>query len=242
LRHRLRPPLARGTSVHEDWCASLPVAKSRLFDTYVKHLETLYRMMSVLLNEAIDFRNAGRITKANQAVFVVAELCPRLTHPVGELLQALEDHAKHYGTIPNAAPLDPENFRGAIGQNSARKSGLLGLILLSQRSQFLHKTQSLREMVLGLGEEFQEAAGELADGLSFYNAEQWQIVDADHFDLNTCLREAIVLLKSFLVVLPEDQIIPFQDDFGARLGNALAFSPLQRIHLRHRRMARLAGQ
>jgi len=34
----------------------------------------------------------------------------------------------------------------------------------------------------------------------------WAALDAGHFDLNTCLRETVVLFKSFLVVLPEEQL------------------------------------
>jgi hypothetical protein len=242
LRDRLRPSSARGTTVKDDWCACLPVQKSRVFDAYVQHLEALYAMMSVSLNEAIDFRNIGRITKANQAVYVVGELCPRLTKPLGELLGSLADHAKHYGTIPNTEPLDPANFQGPKGQHSARVSGLLCLILLSQRAQFLHKTDTLQEMVDDLGDEFQEAAGELADGTGITHEALWRTLDADHFDLNTCLREAIVLLKSFLVALPEDQLMTFQKDFAARLGDAMSFPSSQRRHLRHRRIAQFAGE
>jgi len=36
-------------------------------------------------------------------------------------------------------------------------------------------------------------------------------VDAGHYDLNTCLREAIVVFKSFLIALPEDQLGAFQN-------------------------------
>lgn len=199
-------------------------------------------MMSVSLNEAMDFRNAGRITKANQSVYVVGELCPRLTRPLAELLGTLGDHAKHYGTIPNILPLDPANFHGIRAQHSARMSGLLCLVLLSQRTQFLYKTDTLHDMVQTLGDEFQEATAELADGTGVASEFLWYTIDADHFDLNTCLREAIVLLKSFLVAMPEDQLMTFQKDFASRLGDAMSFPPAQRRHLRHRRATQFAGE
>ena len=238
----MRSPSARSNCVKDDWCAWLPVAKSRVFDAYVEHLETLYVMMSVSLNEAMDLRKDGLRTSANQAINVVAELCLRLTKPLQELLSALEDHAKHFGTIPNTEPLDPENFQGSIGRHSARMSGLLCLVLLSQRAQFLHKTATLCEMVQDLDEEFRATAEELAEGASVESQALWQIVDADHFDLNTCLREAIILLKSFLVALPEDQLNTFQKDFCKRLGIATSFAISNRRHLRHRRMALIAGE
>ena len=242
MRDRLRPPPACGPSVKEDWCAWLPEEKSRVFDAYVQHLETLYAMMSVSLNEAIAYRNAGRIMEANQAIYVVAELCPRLTKPLGELLRSLADHAQHYGTIPNTDLLDPQNFQGPRGQHSARMSGLLCLVLLSQRSQFLHKTDTLMEMVEDLGEDFREAACELSDGTGIATESLWSSVDADHFDLNTCLREAIVLLKSFLVALPAEQLFTFQKDVGSRLGGVFSFSPVQRRHLHHGRIPQIAGE
>jgi hypothetical protein len=228
--------------VKDDWCAWLTVEKSRIFDAHVQHLESMYGMMSVSLNEAIDFRKHGRIMKANQAVCVVGELCPRLTRPLAELLRSLGEHAKHYGTIPNAEPLDPRNFHGCRVQHAARMSGLLSIVLLPHRAQFLHKIDTLQEMVEDLGEEFQEAAGELADGTGFASESLWRTVDADHFDLNTCLREAIVMLKSFLVALPEEQLIPFQKDVGVRLGVPGFLSPVHRQHLRHRRLPLFAGQ
>lgn len=236
------PTSGRSSSVGHDWCAWLPVAKSQVFDAYAQHLETLYSMMSVVLNEAIDFRKAGRITKANEAVCIVAELCLRLTRPLAELLRCLVDHAKHYGTIPNVQPLDPANFQGPKGQHSARMSGLLCLILLSQRAQFLHKTDTLQGMVEDLGFEFTQAAEDLADGLGLASDSLWRTVDADHFDLNTCLRESNLLLKSFLLVLPEDQLQIFQKDVGARLGRAMSLSSFQRRPFRHRRVSQFAAQ
>ena len=38
----------------------------------------------------------------------------------------------------------------------------------------------------------------------------WKIVDAAHYDLNTCLRETIIMLKSFLHVLPDEELPSFQ--------------------------------
>ena len=37
----------------------------------------------------------------------------------------------------------------------------------------------------------------------------WASLDALHFDLNTCLRETIVVLKSFLCHLPAEQAEQF---------------------------------
>ena len=50
----------------------------------------------------------------------------------------------------------------------------------------------------------------LTAGGSAKPAADWQVIDAAHYDLNTCLRETIVLLKSFFVVLEDDQVLAFQ--------------------------------
>src|SRR2546427_8822588 len=69
-------------------------------------------------------------------------------------------HARHYGTVPNSAPLNPANFRGARRRRAARMSSLLSHVLLSQQSQFLHKVDELEGMVEDLAKEFRAAVAE----------------------------------------------------------------------------------
>jgi hypothetical protein len=120
------------------------------------------------------------------------------------------EHAKHYGTVPNAAPLDSANFRGQLEQRSAKLNSLLSRVLLSQRAQFLYKIHVLEEMVEGLQQTFRSTAEELMSGVSIAPGSHWRALDAAHFDLNTCLRETIVILKSFFVALPDDEIEAFE--------------------------------
>jgi hypothetical protein len=242
VKDRLRPPTARGTSVKEDWHAWLPEEKSKVFGFYVQQLEASYTMLSITLNEAIELRQAGRLTKSFQTMCVAPALCERLTDSLSALLRALGEHANHYGTVPNAAPLDPENFNSTKGQRSARMSSLLSHVLLTQRAQFLHKVGTLREMVEDLGRDFQESAEELASGAAAAQAMHWQATDTDHFDMNTCLREAIVLLKSFLLALPEDQIPAFQRTVSSQMLPPKSKSPARQLVIRHRRMAQIAGE
>jgi hypothetical protein len=96
-------------------------------------------------------------------------------------------------------------------------SDLLSRVLLTQRSQFLHKIDTLEDMVLGIRKNFHEVALDLGSGASGERSADWRAIDDAHFDLNTCLREAIVLLKSFLVVLPNDQLGRFQKTINAQL-------------------------
>ena len=199
-------------------------------------------MLSISLNEAIELRLERHLGKSLQAVEISAELCLLLTHVLGGLLRALYEHAKHYGTIPNIAPLDPANFQGPRSQKSARMSSLLNHVLLSHRLQFLHKLTTLGEMVDDLGKDYRLAATDLLDGTALDPQRMWESVDADHYDLNTCLRESIVLLKSFLLVLPVDQLGAFQETVHQQCNEPAPGPQAHKRLLRHRRMAPIAGQ
>jgi hypothetical protein len=241
VRECNRPP-ARGRCVKDDWRAWLPDEKAQVFHKQVRQLESSYAMLSVSLDEAIELWQLGRRGTSLQAVGITSGLCKLLTQTLAGLLRALSEHAKHYGTIPNAAPLDPANFQGQKGRRSARMSCLLNHVLLSQRLQFLHKVSTLEEMVEDLGKEFRHAADHLAEGSSLNPKKMWAEVDADHYDLNTCLREAIVVFKSFLIALPESQLGAFQN--AVRQQSLLQEASVSSRHrvIRHRRMTAIAGE
>lgn len=243
MKDRVRAPSARDMSVKDDWRAWLPLEKSEVFHAYLNQLEVGYNMLSVSLNEVLTLRRMGLFAKAAEAVAITADLCHRFAGPLTALLWSLGEHAKHYGTIPNAAPLNPGNFQGSRGQRAARMNALLCRILLSGRAQFLHKISALSEIVADLSEDFCSAAEDITENIHLSSESIWAAIDAAHYDLNTCLREAIVLLKSFLLALPTDELdnfqatvrvqmtvaLPRKDRFGTRL-------------LRHRRIASIAGE
>lgn len=242
MKDRVRALSARGTSVKDDWRAWLPEEKNKVFRACVEQLEVSYGMLSVSLNEAIGLRQAGFFAESSQTVYVTAALCPRLTDPLAATLRALAEHAKHYGTMPNTAPLDPDNFQSMRGQRSARMNGLLSHVLLTQRSQFLHKISTLLEMVVDLGRDFHVSADELASGTSVDPISNWKTVDIVHYDLNTCLREAIVLLKCFLRAVPDEELMPFQESVSRQMRVRDSSLLHRQAALRHRRMTPIAGQ
>jgi hypothetical protein len=243
VRDRVRPPSARGMTVKDDWQAWLTDEKDQVFRSQVHQLEVCYNMLSVSLDEALALRQGGRLAKASLAVCVTPDLCNRFAHPLVGLLWALSEHAKHHGTVPNAAPLDPANFQGARGQRAARISSLLCRILFSERIQFLNKISTLGEMVDDLNHDFCAAATGIANRGSLDSDSEWLTVDAAHYDLNTCLREAIVLLKSFLMVLPDSELEAFQATAHTQMGvsKPKKLTLTQRL-MRHRRMAPIGGE
>jgi hypothetical protein len=121
-------------------------------------------------------------------------------------------------------------------------SSLLNHVLLSHRLQFLSKVSTLGEMVEDLGTDYCHSAADLFDGTSANPKRTWEAVDADHYDINTCLREAIVLLKSFLLVLPADQLGAFQQTILDQAKTVPAQPPASQPVIRHRRMSAIAGQ
>jgi hypothetical protein len=224
--------------VRDDWRAWLPESKSRLNDQFSKELETLYCIFSISLDEALEFRRTGSLAQAYEAARVARGVCARFSLSLDMLLASLHEHAKHFGLVPNAAPLDAENFRGARGQRTAKIAGFLNRVLLSQRSQFIHKAATLRDLVTDLSNEFCKAADELISGVYLENSAFWETLDRNHFDLNTCLREAIVLLKSFLVVMPDEQLAAFETTVAFRS----ARTPQPAFAFRHRRFAAVPGK
>ena len=234
---------ARGTSVKDDWRAWLPEQKDQIFRLYARQLELSYNMFSITLDEALELRHCGRFAKASEAVCVTPDLCSRFAHPLVALLWSLGEHSKHHGTVPNAVPLDPKNFRSSRGQWSARVSSMLCTFLLSERLQFLNKLSTLGEMVVDLSQDFCLAASEIAADATFAPDCSWESVDTAHYDLNTCLREAIVLLKSFLRALPDTELGPFIATVNTQMSVPRSKRPSfsQRL-LRHRRIASIAGE
>ena len=242
MKDTTRPLSTPGPSVQADWRKWLPRDKAQVFFDLVQQLENVYTMFSVSLNEAIELRQEGSLFKSLMALGISAELCSFFTVPLTRLLRALSEHAKHYGTTPNAAPMDPANYLGQRSQRSARMSALLDHVLLSHRLQFLHKVSTLEEMVEDAGKDFRDAADELAAGLCIDPGRMWDEVDVGHYDLNTCLRESIVLLKSFMIALPDVQLEAFRNSAFERFQLRLAEAPALQPVIRDRRMAPIAGE
>lgn len=236
------PSSSRRASVSEDWRSWLVGRKDEVFRACLKDLESSYIMLSVSLNEAIELVNCGRYGKACQAVCVTPDLCQRLAITLAALLHQMAEHSRHYGTVPNAVPLDATNFRCPREQRAARLNDLLSHALLTQRSQFLYKLNVLEEMVQDLQSEFCAAAEELSSGDALHPAPLWKTLDASHFDLNTCLREAIVVLKSFFVVLPEDQVQAFESSIRRLCRRDLVASGRKFFRLGTGRAASVAGK
>jgi len=205
-------------------------------------LETSYAMFSVNLDEAIGLRRNGCVHKACMVLSVTPTLCKRLADNVRVLLRAMLSHGKHFRTAPNISPLDADNFHHSRSRRAVGFNGLCSRLLLSRRSQFLHKITTLLELVEDLEKAFSSAGSELSDSVSLHPEREWGLLDAAHYDINTCLREAIVLLKCFLMALPDREVADFNAALQKQAFAPVSSLPVARRHLAHRRMAPLKGQ
>lgn len=70
----------------------------------------------------------------------------------------------------------------------------------------------------------------------------WAEVDAHHSDLNTCLRETIVVFKSFLIALPEGQLGAYQNTVCQQSQPQEAGAACAQQVIRHRRMTAIARE
>jgi hypothetical protein len=199
-------------------------------------------MFSVNLDEALGLRSYGRIAKAQQVLSVSSALCERLSAPLISLLRAMLLHARHASTAPNLTSLDPQNFQHARSQRVARFNSVFSKVLLTRRSQFLQKISTLIELVEELTSKFQASSEEIFEGDPLHPDGEWEVLDASHYDLNTCLRETVVLFKSFLHALPENQLQQFLSTVHEQTAASEGYVPAKAHYLVHRRMAAIKGQ
>lgn len=208
-------------AVREQWCAQLPEAQRRLFDSLVNELEASYNMLSISLDEAFAQRSRGRLVRAREGAAVAAELFDRLSLGLLAALGAVGEQSQQAGRLPDVTPLNPEFFRCDWAQRAAAWNHLVHLVLRGARSRFQHKLRVLDGTVENLAGEFREAAQEISEGASVRPAIHWQSLDSMHYDVNTCLRETIVLLKSFLHLLPADHLDAFARCLAGRKRDSL---------------------
>jgi hypothetical protein len=205
-------------SVSDDWIAWLPRDKVHLFDAVVQRWETFYAMMSVSLDDAFTLRARGELVRARQQVSISADLLSRLASSLVSACATLSDRGRQISNVPAVAPLNAEFFRGETAQTAASWNEFLHRVLFASRSRYFQKLRILSETLQNLAREYNEAASDVAAGISAQPGDSWDALECLQYDFTTCLRESEVLLKSFLRVLPGEQL----DAFAAELDSTPA--------------------
>jgi hypothetical protein len=205
----------------QDWRAPLSGEKAELFNSVRRSLETSYSVYSVVLDEALDSRKQGRLGVARDHADVSAELCGRFAADLEGMLDALERHAWHFASVPSFMPLDVEDFQEEKARQRARVHNRLSLVLFSRHFGFLNKIRTLNRITSDLAEEYLAAATAVIEGSYISPEHSWQRLFHLQYDLTTVFRESEILLKSFLVQLPGNDV----ETFGNNISMALATAP-----------------
>jgi hypothetical protein len=201
--------------VLDDWFTTLPGDKNDLYEAVVRRWECTYAMMNVALDEALSLRTCGKLICARQQVSVAADLLERLSPALVSLCETLSARGQRVSQLPAVEPLNAEFFRSRTAQSAASWNGILHHVLFSVRSRFFHKLRILSHTIEQLDREFQDAASDVSKGLSVRPNDCWQRLDILHYDLNTCLRETEVVLKSFMRILPDEQLPALASELDA---------------------------
>lgn len=201
--------------VLRDWFAALPRDKSQLYETVVRRWNTSFAMLSVALSDAISFRARGEVVCAREHAILADELLGRLTSALIASCEVMNARGRRIAEPPSVEPLHSEFFRGQTAQSAASWNSVLHHIFFGDRARFFRKLNIVGSTLERLEQEFHRAVAEIKTKPAAQSGECWKTVDCLHYDLNTCMREAEVMLKSFLFTLPSDQLAGLAADFDA---------------------------
>ena len=166
--------------------------------------------MRISLDEALAFCESDKFESARESAPVFADLFDRLAIRLNLVIRTIKEHGTHFGTLPNVSPLSPSNFRGATAQKISMLSGLLARAVFSGRTRFFHKLSSLNDIIEHLQKETRAMAREAAHGRAGQVVNAWRELEVLGYDLNTCMGETTVVLKSFFCALPPEELEPFR--------------------------------
>jgi len=141
---------------------------------------------------------------------VFSNLFDRLSGRLRGILCTLAEHGRHFGSQCRVAPLQIDLFRSEHAQYVVRANSLLSLVSLRRPSRFFRKTAVIDELVGLLQQNTREIVAGITEGTSLSLPEQWQRLEVLHHDLNICLCETTIVLKSFFCALPSVEILPFR--------------------------------
>ena len=202
-------------SVAEAWCARLPEEKSRVFDAIVHEWEDAYAVFSIPLDDAIAFHAEGKLPCARQCAEIASAFVAGLMAPLSSSCRTMQTWGRRLAAPPSVNALNPQFYRTETARQTAQWNQVTHTVLFGSRSRFLHKLHALEAITMTLGEEFYREAEELFRGLNLRPASSWSHLDELHYDLNTCLRETVVVLKSFLLALPDGSLPLFHRELIA---------------------------
>jgi hypothetical protein len=215
----------RSRTVREDWIAWLPEEMDQLFGATRNELECSNVILSVALDEALALCEQQQFTIASERAVVFAGLFDRLAIRLRIVIRTIEEHGTHFGTLPNVTALASENFRGTTAQRIAFMDSLLAKVVFRGRTRFFHKLHALREIIEDLQKETRVIVEDVSDGAPLFPDRAWRELEVLGYDLNTCMGETTVVLKSFFCVLPPEELEAFRQKLVTQVPALLTVSP-----------------
>ena len=215
----------RSRTVREDWFAWLPNEMDQLFDATRSELESSNVILSIALDEALSLCDQGQYDRAKESAIVFADLFDRLGVRLLLVIGTIKQHGSHFGTLPNVAPLASSNFRGATAQRISWMSGLLAKVVFRGRTRFFHKLESLGEIIEDLQKQARAIVIGVADGDQGGPDRAWRELEVLGYDLNTCMGETTVILKSFFCALPSEELEAFRQKLVPLVPALLTIDP-----------------
>jgi hypothetical protein len=205
---RVRAYLFPHRSVLQDWIGALPPRQMQTFRTLRQQWDSAYAMGSVALEGSFELRDDGNDRCAAEQAKIAGELLARLADDLISACKIMEDEARHFADIPAVEPLDPSNFRTPSIIWPISVSRILHQVAFGARNRFFHKVRTLERTVEALADEFTHALELVVERETSSTDELWDALERLHDDLNTCLRESEVVLKSFLRALSPEVALP----------------------------------
>ena len=211
--------------MREDWSAWLPAEMDQLFGATRTELENSNVILSVALDEAIALSEREQFALSKERAVAFTELFDRLAMRLLLVIRTIEQHGSHFGTLPNVTALAAANFRGATAQRISFKDSFLARILFGGRSRFFHKLQALGEIIEELQDETRSIVQDVSDGAPVFPERVWRELEVLGYDLNTCMGETTVVLKSFFCALPVEELEAFRLKLIMQVPDLLNVSP-----------------
>jgi len=197
----------------------------QLFDATRQDLESTNFILCISLDEALSLCNGGEFDSAKEGAIVFAGLFDRLAVRIGHVLQTIKNHGSHFGTLPNVTPLSASNFRGATAQKISKMDSLLSKVLFRERNRFFHKLDALGEIIEDLQGEARGIVSGIYDGASPFPDRAWQQLEVLGYDLNTCMSETTIILKSFFCALPSEELEIFREKLITQAPSPFTMDP-----------------
>jgi hypothetical protein len=104
-------------------------------------------------------------------------------------------------------------------------NSLLAKVLFRDRTRFFHKLYSLGEIIEDSQKEARAIVESISEGATKFPDRAWQQLEVLGYDLNTCMGEATVILKSFFCVLPPEELETFREKLAKLAASRLSVDP-----------------